>query len=223
MPRKKQKNIKARPPDEQTEEKYLLWMEGKALYQEPQSFPQISSPFLFGDERPMELDVGCGMGEFILALAEEDPDTNFVGVDLHAKSLYRAVESTAAERLANVKFVRADFRLMYPLLPAGGLRIVYLHFPDPGCKPRHEKRRLFDGRFLREMHRALEPGGTLSVMTDNEGYFFEMLALAEAAEGWRKTHPERYLTGYESGPKSRFQSMWESRGRTPLRFELQRV
>jgi tRNA (guanine-N7-)-methyltransferase len=222
MPRKKQKNIKARPPDPATAEKYLLWMEGKLLYHEPQSHPEISSPSLFGDERPLELDVGCGTGEFVLALAGERPDANFVGVELHTKSLYRAVER-ADDELTNVKFIRADFRLLYPLLPDGRLRSVYLHFPDPGCKPRHERRRLFGEQFLERVHRALESRGTLSVMTDNEGYFFEMLALAEATEGWRKTHSERYLTGYETGPKSRFQRMWESRGRVPLRFKLEKI
>lgn len=222
MPRKKQKNIKAHPPDPATAARYLLWMEGKQLYHSPQSFPRISSPSLFGDGAPLEVDVGSATGELLLALASENPRTNYLGVELHAKSLYLAVERASNANLSNIKFIRADFRLLYPLLIDHSLQTVYLHFPDPGCKPRYEKRRLFDARFLHETHRALHPNGLLSVMSDNRDYFFQMLALAEETKGWKKTHTERYLTGYE-GPKSRFQRLWEQQGRPPLRFELRRL
>ncbi len=130
--------MKVGPPEEQTAEKYLLWLSGWRLYYEPETLSRLSSRALFGDGRPLEMDVGCGTGEFVCSLAAEDPEANFIGVDLHRKSLHRAVEIAASQRLENVVFVSADFHLLYPLFTPGSLRAVYLHFPDPGMKRRYK-------------------------------------------------------------------------------------
>jgi tRNA G46 methylase TrmB len=76
--------------------------------------------------------------------------------------------------------------------------------------------------FLDQVHRALVPGGQLSVMTDQEPFFMDMLATVEADPRFEKMHPERYLIGFEDGIKSRYQKIWESRGLTTLRFLLQK-
>jgi tRNA (guanine-N7-)-methyltransferase len=222
MPRRKLGRIQALPPDERTARKYLLRMSGYQLHHEPESLPEITSPDLFGDDGPLELEAGCGSGEFIISLAERDPDANFVGVDLHYKSLFKAVETASEEGLENVKFLAADFRFLYSRLADDSLRAVYLHFPDPGMKNRLRGRRLFDRRFLDEMHRSLLPGGRVSVVSDHEEYFHGMLSLVAEDGRWERTHEEPYLTGFDPPVKSRFQQMWESRGRVPLRFELVR-
>lgn len=222
MTRRKLGRMKTGPPDEWTAEKYLLWLSGWRLHHEPETLPRLDSDSLFGNDRPLEMDVGCGTGEFLCALACDDPEANFVGVELHQKSLYRAVEIAVSESLENVLFVSADFHLVYPLLVTGSLRSVYLNFPDPGMKRRYRKRRIFSEKFLDEMVRVLEPGGGLRVTSDHEEYFFEMLALAERDGRWRRAHEERFLLGGpDSGARSRFQRKWEeAHGRQALRFEF---
>lgn len=205
------------PPDERTAHRYLLWLSGERLYHEPEAMPEVSSPELFGDGKPLELEAGCGSGDFLCSLARNDPEANFAGVDLHAKSLYKAVKTAASGELENVKFVRADFRLLYPRIPPDSLRAVYLHFPDPGMKPRHQKRRLFSQQFVDEVHRSLHPGGRLSVLTDHEGYFTEMLSLIADDERWERAREERTPDGEA---RSRFQRSWEEKGRTTYGFEL---
>lgn len=202
--------MKVEAPDEETARRYLLWLPGERLHHEPEALPRISSPSLFGDEKPLELEVGCGTGEFLCSQAGGRPETNFVGVDLHVKSLYRAVSSASERRLANIMFARADFKLFYPLLAPESLRAVYLLFPDPGMKERERRRRIFSERFLHEAHRALEPGGRLTAMTDHEGYLSEMLALSRRAQGWEMILEDDPGVGTS---KTRFQSLWESRGR----------
>jgi tRNA (guanine-N7-)-methyltransferase len=70
------------------------------------------------------------------------------------------------------------------------------------------------------MHAATTPEGRISVMTDHEGSFSEMPELAESDERWQKAHAERYLVGFETESRSRFQRIWEEHGLPTLRFEL---
>ena len=218
MPRRSLDRKKVPVPDQRTSARYLLELPGDLLYREPQALPRIGSASLFGNERPMEMEIGCGSGEFLCSLARRDRETNFVGVEVKHKSVYEAVATAASIDLDNILFLRANFGLLYPLLVPGSLRAVYLHFPDPNTRPKFRKRRIFSGRFLDEMHAATAPEGRISVMTDHAGSFAAMLELAESDERWEKAHEERYLVGFEG--RSRYQRIWEGHGLPTLRFEL---
>ncbi|WP_273845007.1 tRNA (guanosine(46)-N7)-methyltransferase TrmB [Rubrobacter calidifluminis] len=222
MPRKKLGRMRVPPPDEQTARRYLLWMPGKRLYEQPHSFPEISSPTLFGNRRPLEIEVGCGTGEFLCHLASQNPDANFVGFDIHKKSLYKAVRTAASQDLPNILFVSADFRLVYPLLPDSSLRAIHLRFPDPGMKPRERKKRLFDRRLLDESFRSLQSSGCLLVVTDHREYFEEMLALARRDGRWLISNGVKKPSPDEERPVSRFERLWMSRGRPAFWLTLQK-
>ncbi len=98
MPRRKlSRTIEAQAPDERTASKSLLSLTSRRLYHDPCALPPIASPSLFGNDRPLELEIGCGTGEFLCALAGREPAVNFVRVDLRAKSLHtRLVTSLGA-------------------------------------------------------------------------------------------------------------------------------
>jgi tRNA (guanine-N7-)-methyltransferase len=133
------------------------------------------------------------------------------------------VLEAADRQMTNLLVLRADFKLLAPLLPQGGWRAVYLHFPDPPHKREDEKRVIFDAQFLDQMSTTLERGGALSVVSDHEAFFARMLQLAEGDARFSKTHTERYLDGFEPAVKSRFQRVWERKGRRPRRFLLRRL
>jgi tRNA (guanine-N7-)-methyltransferase len=217
------RHIKFSPPDEQTAGKYFLSWHARDLYHAPGAFPRLTSEGLFGCTRPMELEIGCGTGEHLCALAAETPAANFVGIDISLKSLYAAVEQAKALSLENVMFIKAGAQLVYPLLDPGSLRAVYLHFPDPCLRPKYRKRRIFNERFLDRMHYALTEGGLLSVMTDVPSLFMDMLAQAESDPRFEKIHPERYLSGPDSSITSRYQATWEKYGIYPMRFVVKKT
>lgn len=220
MPRKAIR-IKADPPSPEVAKKYMRFWNQKVLYQAPEQYSPISSPTLFGDERPLELEVGSGTGEFLCSLAEQEPGTNFVGVDIWPKMVYRSVETAAEAGLDNILFIRAPFEFTYPLLVPNSLRAVYVHYPIPHIRSRGQHK-IFNPAFLDAVHGALEPGGRLHVVSDHEELFAEMLGLVEQEPRWEKSHEARYLVGYEPEVKSRYQRLWERHEVPPLRFEVRK-
>jgi tRNA (guanine-N7-)-methyltransferase len=210
------------PPDPQLIERYLLFFNSKELFWSQDRFAPIDSLHLFGNHLPIQLEIGCGSADFLCALALEHPHINFVGIDISLKPLFKAIRTAATHALPNIKFIKGDFKRMYPLLPADALQAAYLHFPDPNMRQRFRKRRIVSPGFLHEIHRALMPGGLLSIMTDHYEFFMEMLALIEQDDRLVKTHAERYLIGFEAQVKSQFQCMWERHGLPTLRVEFQK-
>ncbi len=213
---------KAQVLDEQVVSKYLLSYLPATLYHDWPTLPGITAQELFGNDLKLELEIGCGSAEFLCSLAEKCPDTNFVGIDISGKSLHQAVKMACSLGLPNIKFINADFHLMYPLLRPESLSAVYLHFPDPHLKARCQKRHLFNETFLNALFTALVNDGLLSVMTDVEAFFMEMLQLIEQDARFQKVHPQRYLIGFEPAVKSRFQRLWELHGESVFRFEMRK-
>jgi tRNA (guanine-N7-)-methyltransferase len=200
--------------------RYLQVYPGDALYHTPHLFPRLDSRSLFGSDVPMEMEIGCGTGEFLCTLASRHPAVHYVGIEISPKALRYATEMASSLSLNNLLFLCADFRLAAPLLAPASLRAIYLHFPDPHMQPKYRKHRLFDARFLDTAHMALEQDGLLSVITDVEKFFLEMLETAEADSRFQKRHAERFLTGWDFPVASRFQQTWQAKGLPILRFEL---
>lgn len=211
------------PPPPEIAARYLRVWPGHELYAEPGRFPPVSSPGLFGDGHPLELDVGCATGDLVLALATMRPEANFVGVDIVSKPLWRAVERAAAAGLPNVRFLQVDARLVYRQIPDGALSAAYIHFPAPMLRHGQRKARLISAPALTQLARCLAPGGTLSVMTDQEAVFGELMALLPAAPALALVPPAEWSAATGELVKSHYQQRWEARGRPILRAELRRV
>jgi tRNA (guanine-N7-)-methyltransferase len=223
MPRRRlARRLDSEPPDAQDAQKYLLYFNSRELFHTPAVFPRLASKSLFGNNLPLQLEIGCGTADFICDLALKESQANFIGIDVSWKPLFRAVRTASALSLNNIKFIKGHFRLMQTLLVPASLQTVYLHFPDPNRRPRFQKRILFSPAFLDHMHIALTEAGYLSVMTDHYDFFMEMLSLVEQDTRFEKRHTERYLVGFEPDVKSRFQLIWEKYKMPILRFEVKK-
>jgi tRNA (guanine-N7-)-methyltransferase len=223
MPRRLlSRQIRPRPLDDDEIARYLRVYDARGLYHHPERFPRLSSPQLFENSAPLDLEIGCGTAEFLCSLASSELAANFVGVDIARRPLYKAVATASSLKLANVRFLQANFAQMYLLLEPCSLRQVYIHFPDPHMRPKFHGRRLVTPASLDVIHRALVPGGALSLMTDHRALFADLLAVVEADSRFQKTHAARYLTGFEPAVKSRFQRIWERHGLPILRLEVRK-
>ncbi len=162
---------------------------------------------LFGNDRPVELEVGFGKGLFLLAASETHPDVNFVGVEIVRKyQLFTATRLAKRER-KNVRVACADARLfLRDCVGTGSLAALHVYFPDPWWKTRHHKRRVFTAEFVGQAVRVLRPGGRLCAATDVEGYYKLMLELLDPRTELRPLPPPEpgtpahdldYLTNFE--------------------------
>ncbi len=132
---------------------------------------------VFGNDHPVELEVGFGKGLFLLTAAEACPDVNFAGVEIVRKYQLFTATRLAKRDLRNVRVACADVRLFLPACPSASLQAVHVYFPDPWWKKRHHKRRVFTAEFVRECARVLGPDGQLHAVTDVEEYARVMLEL----------------------------------------------
>jgi len=161
---------------------------------------------VFGNDRPVELEVGFGKGLFLLTAAEVCPDVNFAGVEIVRKYQLFTATRLAKRGLYNVRVACADVRWFLPACPTASLQAVHVYFPDPWWKKRHHKRRVFTAEFVRECARVLEFGGQLHAVTDVEEYARIMAALLAAQpmlrllpspEPHQPVHDLDYLTNFE--------------------------
>lgn len=132
---------------------------------------------IFDLSRPVELDLGCGKGRFLLARAAAYPETQYLGVDRLLRRIRKLERKIGRLGLGNVRLLRIEgaYALRH-LLPRHAFRRIYLFFPDPWPKRRHHKRRLFNDDFRSLLWNALAPGGEVQIATDHLDYFAEMRA-----------------------------------------------
>ena len=202
-------------------ERYLrLWVQEEVHFH-PERFPRLTSRELFGDDAPLDLEVGCGTGEYLCSLAQQRPQARFVGVDPVTKVLFFAARLAEEKKLENLRLLRASMHVLFPLLAPDSIAAVYVHFPDPFVRSRGEHK-VLNARFFEAVQRSLAPGGTLSVVSDKPELFEEALRLVEAQPGLVKTHSERHLVGFEPALKSRYQKKWERYELPALRFEVRK-
>lgn len=140
----------------------------------------MTSPSLFGNDLPLEIEVGSGKGLFLTNESERNPDHNFLGIEIiHKYAKHAAARLVKTER-ANAKMVSGNAEPLFSRrIPAESLEAVHVYFPDPWWKKRHRKRRVVNERSVINFLTALRPGGRFHFWTDVLDYFeatIEMIA-----------------------------------------------
>jgi tRNA (guanine-N7-)-methyltransferase len=143
---------------------------------------QLDLKKIFGRRAPLHVDLGCGDGSFLCALAQRLPKKNFLGIE----RLLGRIRSSArkAANLGNVRLLQMEssYAVRY-LLPAGSVETFYLLFPDPWPKRRHHRRRIVTPDFLNSVHTALMKNGIIYIATDHFDYFRKIKDIARPSAG----------------------------------------
>ncbi|MBR6222276.1 MAG: tRNA (guanosine(46)-N7)-methyltransferase TrmB [Lachnospiraceae bacterium] len=138
---------------------------------------------LFGNDNPVHIEVGMGKGKFIMQLAAENPDINYVGIEKYSSVLLRALQKMEEEPLPNLYFIRMDAEYIADVFDKDEVDRIYLNFSDPWPKDRHAGRRLTSSRFLGKYDQFLVPDGRVIFKSDNRDLFdFSLKEVPKA--GW---------------------------------------
>lgn len=142
---------------------------------------------LFGNHSPIHIEIGMGKGQFILTLAKQNPEINYIGIERYSSVLLRALEKFDTEEfceLTNVRFICMDAMELPEVFDKEEVEKIYLNFSDPWPKARHSRRRLTSTRFLEQYDKVLHPDGVVEFKTDNRLLFEFSLEQVEEA-GWQ--------------------------------------
>ena len=138
---------------------------------------------IFGNENPIHIEIGMGKGQFIMKLAKEHPDINYIGIERYSSVLLRALQKMEIEPLPNIRFLCMDASIITEVFDKEEVAKIYLNFSDPWPKERHAKRRLTSRQFFERYDKILAGNGVVEFKTDNDDLFaFSMEEVAEA--GW---------------------------------------
>lgn len=138
---------------------------------------------IFLNENPIHIEIGMGKGKFIIKMAKEFPNINFIGIEKYTSVLLRGIQKLEDEKIDNLKFLCIDAENLPNIFDEGEVKKIYLNFSDPWPKDRHAKRRLPSKEFLARYDKILNRQGTIEFKTDNRGLFDFALEELEPA-GW---------------------------------------
>jgi len=173
---------------------------------------------IFPDRRPTAIEIGCGIGDFIVPLARQLPDRNYLAIDIYNKGCFRTCRKVEASGLSNIRVLRMEARyLLYHFVPGGAIDAIYVNCPDPWPKKRHRGRRLVNREFLQQALFSLRPGGTLYFSSDFLDYAEQVVMELQVQPGFRRCHPGPWTEPIPDYPLSKYMRRFLNAGQ-PLYF-----
>ena len=191
----------------------------------PFDLRENSKPFdAFAKSQPVEIEIGCGKGKFLLARAQTRPDVNFLGIDMAWKWMKYGVQRTEKRGLENLRFIKYDANLVLKYgVPSESVSVFHVYFPDPWPKRRHRKRRIVTGGFLATLYDRLVPGGLVELATDYRDYYTHMCeAVVQSGVTWQD---EKHTTNdrlFEADLATNYEIKYAKAGRTLYYIELRK-
>lgn len=122
----------------------------------------------FKNDNPIVLELGCGKGEYTIALAEKNPDKNFIGIDIKGARFWRGAKTAIENNMNNVAFIRTQIELVDYIFAKNEVDEIWITFPDPQIKFQRTKHRMTNSTFLKRYHQILKEDGIINLKTDSE-------------------------------------------------------
>lgn len=175
-----------------------------------QDLKELNFDEIFGRHAPLVVEIGFGMGASFVQMAQNEPEKNFVGIEVHPPGVGSCLKLIDEKALTNVRVIHFDaFEVMHHCIKDEDIDALQIFFPDPWPKARHHKRRLINDDFIAMVTPKIAHKGQIRMATDWENYAEQMLEVMTRAKGFVNTAKDG---GYIPRPNWRPLTKFESRG-----------
>lgn len=165
---------------------------------------------VFGNQNPVVLEIGCGMGETTAKIAQQNPQINYIGIEVFTTGVGALLKRIDGFGLTNLRVIQHDaVEVIRDMITLESLSGVHVYFPDPWHKARHKKRRLIQSPFVSELAKRLKPNGYIHCATDWEDYAHQMMEVLSAESLLSNQNPNG---GFSERPETRPLTKYENRG-----------
>lgn len=170
----------------------------------------------FHNQNPIVLELGCGKGEYTVALAQRYPDMNFIGIDIKGARMWRGAKTVTECGMKNAGFLRTRIEFIDSFFAEGEISQIWITFPDPQLKTRRAKKRLTAPYFLERYANMLKADGIIHLKTDSQHlYSYTQAVIDHFALQRNVANNDIYGTGYADEPlsvKTAYETMFLERG-----------
>lgn len=174
----------------------------------------------FGNDNPVELEIGCGKGGFICQLAKAHPEKNYIAVEKTANVVVSGCERALRENLTNVVFVKGGAEYLPKYLPENSIENIYLNFSCPYPKKRYENHRLTNGRFLELYKMFLKSDGRIFQKTDNMQFFeYSISEFSKHGFALENVSLDLHNSGFENNIMTEYEKRFSDLGQPIYRLE----
>ena len=175
---------------------------------------------IFKNDRPCRLEIGCGKGGFICAMAKRRPELNFVAVEVNPNVICAACMRAQGEGITNVIFLQVGAELLTKYIRPGSMDRIYLNFSCPFPKKAYENRRLTNVRFLESYKEILSVGGEIHQKTDNMGFFeYSLEQFSLAGYKLKNVSLDLHNSGFEGNIVTEYERKFSEQGFPIYRLE----
>ena len=175
---------------------------------------------MFGNDNPVELEIGCGKGGFICKLAKQNPDKNFIAVEKIGNVIVNGCERAEKENIKNIIFLKCGAEYLPKYFPENSIDNIYLNFSCPYPKKRYENHRLTNGRFLNLYKMFLKKDGMIFQKTDNMHFFeYSIAEFSQNGYALRNVSLDLHNSDFENNIMTEYEKRFSDLGQPIYRLE----
>lgn len=178
---------------------------------------------VFGNSNPIHIEVGTGKGQFVLGMARQNPDINYIGIELFDSVIVCALERVVdADKPKNLRLLKVNGAKLEEYFAKGDVSRVYLNFSDPWPKTRHAKRRLTHEGFLKLYENVLIDNGEIHFKTDNRGLFeYSLMSMNAYGMALNYVSLDLHANMPEDNIMTEYEEKFSAKGQPIYRLESQ--
>ena len=176
----------------------------------------------FGNNNPIHIEIGSGKGQFVSGMARQNPNINYIGIEIQESVLVVALEKALAADVPNLQLLHVNGGQVTDYFEDGEVDQIYLNFSDPWPKKRHEKRRLTYKSFLDTFKQILPEHGEIHFKTDNRGLFeYSLVSFSQYGMTLKGVWLDLHASDFEGNVMTEYEKKFSSKGQVIYRVEAQ--